>query len=196
MESALDRLLADAQRPPAADLLRSERAGPPSYSLRALGYDELISILIANPFETHKAVAAKLGRTEQWLARIIASDAFQVRLAERVEKDVDPMLQAAVKTAFGEIEARAKATLSRCLQLMSDRLDRPDEEVSDQQLVKFTELAAKIAKVGEEAQAPTVNLHLHLRQLGDNMVRILRSARADLEGEAHELTTDAPTAPA
>lgn len=195
--SAIDRLLADAKRPPAADLLRSERTGEPlPYSLRALGYEELITIILANPFDTQKALAARVGRTEQWLARIVASDAFQVRLAERVEKDVDPLHRAALSAAFGKIEERAKATLSRCLDLIAQRLDRPAEEVSDQQIAKYAELSAKIAQVGADGQAPAVNLHLHLQQLGDNMVRILRSARADLEGEAHELTTDAPAAPA
>lgn len=167
-------------------------AEPPAPSGRqdikklSLSHDELITLLLANPFKTHREIAAFAGYTESWLSRIIASDCFQVRLAERLEKEVEPERRAAIRAHFASVEELAQGSLRRCLELMAERLDKPSEGIADQFLIKSTEMHAKLLGYGArvEPTAPPVNLQVHLHTLGDNMVRLLRSKRADvIEGE-------------
>lgn len=155
----------------------------------SLSHDELITLLLANPFKTHREIAAFAGYTESWLSRIIASDCFQVRLAERLEKEIEPERRAAIRAHFASVEELAQGSLRRCLELMAERLDKPSEGIADQFLIKSTEMHAKLLGYGArvEPAVPPVNLQVHLHALGDNMVRLLRSKRADvLEGEAQQ----------
>lgn len=157
-------------------------AGPGRITRKLLTQDELISMLLADPFRTQRQLAAETGYSESWLSRIISSDLFQAKLAERLEKEIEPARQAAVQARFGEIEARAKASLSRCLDLLETKLEQPAEQLELEAVLKSGDFAAKLAGYGgKNTQPPAVqvNMDVHLQEMSENMVRLFKSARAD-----------------
>lgn len=61
-------------------------------------HDSIIDWMIANPrAATRKEIGAQFGYTEVWMNRLIGSDAFQARLAQRREELVDPILRNTVE---------------------------------------------------------------------------------------------------
>lgn len=178
-QSPLDEATADpAARPKlvALDSLRPQRI-----TGRTLAYDELITMLLANPFRTQREIAAETGYTESWLSRIISSDLFQTKLAERLNDTVEPERRSAVAARFGEIRDRARASLSRTLALIEERLDRPAAELDPKEVLEDGKFLAQIAGYGakDTGQPPVqVNMNVHLQELSTNMVSLFRAARA------------------
>jgi hypothetical protein len=167
-----------------------------------LGYEELITRMFANPFQTQRQLAADTGYSEAWLSRLISSDLFQSRLRERREKELDPAAQAAVAARFGSIRDRSLASLSRTLELVERQLDRADADPDLQSVLKTGEFLSKLAGYGARdagGASVQVNMSVHLQELAGNMVSLFRAARADtqpassagdklphIEGECHE----------
>lgn len=155
---------------------------------RTLAYDELITMLLANPFRTQRDIAAEVGYSEAWLSRIISSDVFQAKLAERQQNSVEPERHAAVAARFGGIRDRAHASLSRTLALIENKLDRPAEELDSKEVLESGKFLAQLAGYGPRdaaGQPPVqVNMSVHLQELSTNMVSLFRAARADAPLEA------------
>jgi hypothetical protein len=60
-------------------------------------HDAMIDQIIKNPGVHQNELAAVFGYTPAWVSRVIGSDAFQARLAERKGELVDPLLVASVE---------------------------------------------------------------------------------------------------
>jgi hypothetical protein len=71
-------------------------------------HDALIDMIMAEPERSQRSLAAEFGYTEGWISRIIASDVFQVRLAERKAQLVDPEI---ARTMNERLEAMAQQSL-------------------------------------------------------------------------------------
>lgn len=150
---------------------------------KSLSYDQLVDILLLSPpGETQRAIARRVGYSESWLSRIIASDAFQARLAQRLEKDIEPERREVFRMRFASIEEEARGILHASLARLAERLQDP-AGVPDELVVKSVAVTSKLLGYGarqEPATAP-VNLHFHLEQLAQN-VRNLHKAPTAIEG--------------
>lgn len=138
----------------------------------SLTYDQIVDeVLLSPPTETQGALAKRLGYTQSWLSRLISSDAFQVKLAERIEKHIEPDRREAFRLRFATIEAESRAILLGSLQKLSTRLADP-AGVPDELLIKSASMTSKLLGYGARAEptAPQrVDMHLHLHQLATNL---------------------------
>lgn len=73
----------------------------------AYSHDALIDTMLANPFATQGELAKMFGYTQAWISRIMNSDAFNARLAERKTELVDPTITASIEEGL-----RALASVS------------------------------------------------------------------------------------
>lgn len=78
-------------------------------------HDAMIDLIIANPTATNKELATNFGFTEQWISRVINSDAFQARLEERKRELTDPFLRAT-------IDEKLKGLADQALDVIADKL--------------------------------------------------------------------------
>lgn len=78
-------------------------------------HDAMIDLIIANPALTQNDLAKNFGYTVPWVSRIMNSDAFQARLAERKSELVDPSLVAS-------IDEKLRALASKSLDVVLEKL--------------------------------------------------------------------------
>jgi hypothetical protein len=110
-------------------------------------HDAMIDMIVANPWISQGELAAAFGYTEGWVSQVIASDAFQARLALRKDALVDPHLRTT-------IEERFKGLVVRSIELLMRRLD--ERNVPDEVLLKSLEVASKAAGYG--AKNPNIGV--------------------------------------
>ena len=91
---------------------------------------------------SQKDIAAHFGYTEAWISNILASDAFQARLALRREEVIDPVLRASIKERF-------EALVIQSLKVLQEKLNQAT--VSDNVAIRAAELGAKALGVGGHA---------------------------------------------
>lgn len=104
-------------------------------------HDAMIDIIIQNPSVSQGELALAFGYTPGWVSQIIASDAFQARLAERKNELVDPTIRATV-------EERFKALVIQSLDILRQKLERPAHQISDNLALKGLEVASKALGYG------------------------------------------------
>lgn len=80
-------------------------------------HDAMADLLIQNPTVTNAELAKHFGYTEPWVSRILNSDAFQQRLAERKNDLIDP-------TIVRNIEHKLKALTDTAIDVVHDALAR------------------------------------------------------------------------
>lgn len=105
-------------------------------------HDAMIDMIVANPWISQGELSLNFGYTEGWVSQVIASDAFQARLAERKEALVDPHLRAT-------IEERFRGLVVRSLDILMRKLDSPMKDISDELALKAAEIAAKALGYGQ-----------------------------------------------
>lgn len=137
---------------------------------KAITYDAIIDQMLANPLRTQRELARLVGYTESWFSRLIASDSFQTRLAFRIDRDVTPEQQEAIRLRFASIEEEAKGILLASLRKLSERLEDP-AGVPDQLLIENVKVTQRLLGYGArpENPAPRVEMHLHLERLANNL---------------------------
>lgn len=144
-------------------------------------HDAMIDAIISQPTISQNELAHVFGYTPGWVSQIIASDAFQSRLAERTSELVDPTIRATVEDRF-------KALVLRSLDILRDKLDRPSSSIPDNLAIRSLELGTRALGYGAKDLAPAVpqvSMHLHLEALGDGLTTLLRRKR-----EAIDMETD------
>ena len=137
-----DQLLEELQGPPAA-----RTHAPTMGRLKRCSYthDALIDLIIEHPEFTQNEIAAHFGYTAPWISNILASEAFQSKMALRREEIIDPDLKATIKERF-------EALVIRSLAVLQEKLAAP--QVSDQVAIRCAELGAKALGVGGHAPPP------------------------------------------
>lgn len=70
-------------------------------------HDAFIDVLIAEPGIQQGALAARFGYTQPWVSRVMNSDAFLARLAERKADIVDPTIAATLEEKFRALASRS-----------------------------------------------------------------------------------------
>lgn len=119
--------------------LRSFALPRPAGAIAKISYshDAMIDLIIANPGINQDEIAKTFGYTPGWISQVIASDAFQSRLAARKNEIVDPLIRASV-------EERLKGLAHRSLEVLMRKLNSADAAISD-------ELALGAAKIATTA---------------------------------------------
>lgn len=81
----------------------------------SFSHDAIIDELLARPRTEQKALAAKFGYSVGWMCRLVNSDAFQARLAERKAALTDPGIARRINARLQGLTIQAVDTLSRKL---------------------------------------------------------------------------------
>jgi len=84
-------------------------------------HDAMIDVIIAKPDVSQNTLAEYFGFSVGWISRIMCSDAFQARLAERRGEVVTPGILAT-------FEERLKGLATQSLDLLVEKLEAVDEE--------------------------------------------------------------------
>lgn len=112
-------------------------------------HDAMIDMIVGNPWISQGELAENFGYTEGWVSQVIASDAFQARLAQRKDALIDPHIRAT-------LEERFKGLVARSLDILMAKLERPAKDIPDELALKALEVASKAAGYG--AKGPGVVL--------------------------------------
>lgn len=132
-------------------------------------HEAMIELIIQQPTMSQDALAAHFGYTPGWISNVLASDAFQERLAKRKEEVVDPVLKAS-------IEERFKALVHQSLTVLMEKLSKPT--VSDNVAIRAAELGAKALGVGgHAAPRPASADSDHLAKLADRLLLLQSNVR-------------------
>jgi len=118
----------------------------------------MIDLIIEHPELDQNHIAAHFGYTAGWISNILASDAFQERMAARKEDIIDPAIKAT-------IEERFRALVIRSLDVLQAKLNQVT--VSDNVALRAAELGAKALGVGGHAApkpAPSADRLIHLAE--------------------------------
>lgn len=171
---------------------RPAGGNPPSrITGQSLGYDEIVNeLLLSPPGETQRSLAKRLGYTESWLSRLVASDSFQTRLSKRLEA-IEPEKREIFRLRFASIEEEARGILLESLKKLSNRLEDP-AGVPDQLIVKSVEVTSRLLGYGARAEQPPpkVEMHVHLNELADNLRKLNGAPSAQvIEGECTTIAT-------
>lgn len=78
-------------------------------------HDAMIDFILANPMAAQGQIASHFGYTQAWVSRIMNSDAFLARLAERKTELVDP-------TIVATIDEKLRALAAKSLDVVLDKL--------------------------------------------------------------------------
>ena len=148
------------------------RSGQPIQKLHYT-HEAMIDAIIANPAIYNEELALMFGYTASWISTVVVSDIFQAKLAARRELLVDPELRTSVRTQF-------KGLLERSMEILRHKMDRPAGEVPDQLAVQVAKLAGQSLGFGvKETKVSVTETHLHLTELGNNLVGLLRQRKAE-----------------
>lgn len=141
-------------------------------------HDAMIDQLLMNPSISQNSLAALFGFSAPWVSNVMASDAFQSKLAARREELVDPTIRLT-------LEERYKALAMKSCEVVMAKLNMPN--VSDNVALKALELGAKASGLGQDKpQAPVAADHL--AQLANRLIDLQSGIRKgvtiDVESQA------------
>lgn len=121
-------------------------------------HDGMIDVIIARPQVTGGQLAEHFGYSEGWISRIMCSDAFQARLADRKTEIVNPGLVAT-------FEERLKGLASQSLDLIQEKLDERDALTGESKAgvdVAFKALEISSRSLGYGARAANVAVQTNI----------------------------------
>lgn len=159
---------------------RTKSEAQPKQAIAKVSYNHaaMIDLIIANPAVSQNQLAAHFGVTPSWISQVIVSDAFQNALAKRREEVVDPVLMSTVEENF-------KSLVSRSLDILHQKLNRPALEIPDNLALRALEIGSRAAGYGaKDPNASPVGgtpaeVHIHLEQLGGGLVALLQRKKLE-----------------
>lgn len=147
-------------------------------------HEALVDLIIANPTLSQKEMAAIFDRTPAWVGMVMASDTFQLRLAQRRGDLADPLIKE-------EIEARFKAITNKSLERLQEKLEAPAATLDPMFLVKAAELGMKSQGIGQPKQGETVVVtsEERLARLADRLKGLVGGGLGSvIEGSARDVS--------
>jgi len=111
-------------------------------------HEALIDFIVANPTAKLPVVAAQFGLHPVTVRRLMTSDIFREKLAERRLELVDPAIMARLEDHF-------EAVALRSLEVLQEKLALPASMVSESLALKAAELGAKALSVGGFSSKPS-----------------------------------------
>lgn len=161
----------------------------PKPPLQKLSYNHeaLIDMLIAEPWISQNELAGRFGLSASWLSTIICSELFQDRLAQRREQIVDPELRQSTK-------AQLQGLHSRSMEILRKKLDAEPEAVPDQLALQVLKVTGSSLGLGGErdTRVSIHETHLHLEDLGKNLVSLLHRKKDYVDGKVVSSTQADP----
>lgn len=106
----------------------------------------IIDALLADPGATTKALANETGYSRGWISRILQSDSFQAKLAERTAHVIDPLV-------MQKIEDRMKGMASLALEILEEKLVASENKDLALEVLAAT---TKGLGLGQQKQGPLV----------------------------------------
>lgn len=126
--------------------LKSTEAAKDSIQRVRYTHDAMIDLIIMEPMIKQNVIAKHFNVSTGWVSRVICSDAFQARLAQRKGELIDPTLMDAV-------ENNLRGIVLQSTLIISDKLESSN---SPDLALKSLELAGKM--LGYGARKDNVNL--------------------------------------
>lgn len=127
-------------------------------------HDAMIDLILAQPQMSQGDLGRYFGYTEGWVSRVIGSDAFQARLAQRKEEVVNPVILAS-------IEEKIKGLAHQSLEVIQRKLEAtqsPDLAVKALELsTKALGMGARPANIGMQQNNYVVALPAKAENEGD-----------------------------
>lgn len=118
-------------------------------------HDAMIDLLLMRPGISQGEIAKYFGYTEAWVSRVMGSDAFQARLAERKTELVDPVI-------IASIDEKLKGLVHQSLDILADKLSatkNPDMALKSLELgTKALGFGARPQNIGQQTNNYVVAL--------------------------------------
>lgn len=129
----------------------------PSTAIEKVSYshDKMIDLIIANPRIKQDHLAQYFGYTPAWVSRIMSSDAFRLRMEQRREELVNPIITATLEERFADLALRGAA-------IMQEKLDQPGSLVTFADAAKAVEIGAKGLAVGGFGSRVSVDVNANI----------------------------------
>lgn len=129
----------------------------PSTAIEKVSYshDKMIDLIIANPRIKQDHLAQYFGYTPAWVSRIMSSDAFRLRMEQRREELVNPIITATLEERFADLALRGAA-------IMQEKLDNPAVMVTFADAAKAVEIGAKGLAVGGFGSKVSVDVNANI----------------------------------
>lgn len=123
-------------------------------------HDAMIDLQLAKPGITQNELAKCLGYTVPWVSRVVNSDAYKARLAQRKQEIVDPILA-------DTIEERFRGVVSQSLEIVANKLEATQ---SAELALKALDIGTKALGYGARDRGPTVqnSFVVHLPQKAES----------------------------
>ena len=134
-------------------------SGPPKNFLQA--HTVIIDQLLMDPGITTTRLAKETGYSRNWLQKVMQSDAFQAKLAERQKALCDPIV-------YNTIAARLSGLTSRSLEILEERLE--SEEVSTATALEVFGVLSKASGMGVQKPQQQNNFLIHVPAIMPNAV--------------------------
>lgn len=185
------------------NLMLDEVAGLPDFvpakpALQKLNYSHkcMIDMLITEmPPPNQNELARRFGRTASWISIVMASDAFRVKLAERQEAIVDPILRERVKEQLDAVldeKAQLTALMMRSMEVLRAKLEAPLSVVPDQLALRTLELTSRANGYGaRDTTTVNVNVNQQIDDASGQLVHLLRRKKAEVLDADFEPSSDA-----
>lgn len=141
-------------------------------------HEAMIEMIVAEPSVKQNELARRFGMTASWISTVLNSDAFQVKLHERMAE------------VWGEfsvpLQEQMKGLMARSMEILREKLDRHQSVIPDQLALRTFELTSRAAGYGARDTAIVqVNVTQKLDDNADQLVHLLRRKKAQvLDGEA------------
>jgi len=128
-----------------AKSVAANAGGPPKNFLQA--HSVIIDALLMDPSVTVTRLATITGYSRNWLHKVISSDAFAAKYAERQKSVIDPLIAASIKD-------RLNGLASRSLEVLEERMES-DTVPLDAAMNVFS-MAAKALGIGAQKNVAPV----------------------------------------
>jgi hypothetical protein len=99
----------------------------------------MLDLLLAHPMISQNEIARYFGYSVPWVSRIMCSDAFQARLAERKSELVDPSIVASM-------EERLKTLAVVSMEVLMKKLENP--AIKEDSAIRIAEFSTKALGYG------------------------------------------------
>lgn len=134
-----------------------------------VGYSHaaMVQLMVEHPTWNSKQLAAHWGKGAAWFCSILASDSFQSELDKRRGEIHNPEFTAT-------LEERFRALALRSMDVLQDKLG--SKEISDNLVLRATEIGVKALGMGQIAPPPVVQTH-NADSLAERLVAALEKQR-------------------
>jgi hypothetical protein len=146
-------------------------------------HDAFIDLIVANPGISQNEIAMKLGYTASWVSTVMSTDTFKTALEKRRKELIDP-------TVLASIQNRFEGLARRSIEILEEKLSGPASGISENLAIRSLEVASRAAGFGARDQVvvqPAAEVHVHLDNMADNLVRLLHRRRELIEQPAGAL---------